>query len=902
MTFRLALLLVIITLLSFSATVSAQVDSVIGQLSNSGADSFSGGMSGNGRFVVFESRGDIATDNPRNADNNVEIFLFDYAQRRIFQITDTKSVLFDTTGAPTFNNIRVEITNTRPVISNDGKWIAFSSNATTSVPGQTPNGTNPGLFNGNTYTSPTPTPTASPTGSPSATPTGSPTASPTPGANPLAGDGNLEMWLYRIPVYEDVADLSAGDEIAVTDLSGGVFTLVTNTPASQTPRAGTSTTGPFVADDNHDASINDDGTVTAFVSTRDLVTCVGNSFPNDDNDEIFTYVREAGATCPDGSNVGIRQVTKTPRGPISDPIYSKNPTISGDGERVVFASTGDNPIVGMTGGTNPSTSRNEEIFYADLIAGSPMDGTVKKQITTTTPTNPGDPVNVLDLGRRMSRDGRYIAFESYADLATIPNGANKTSFALYLYDTQAPAPTPGNSPFRQIGPRSDADTAATGGDLQHYPNFTDYDKGGNATTLVFETRLNIKPDGTIPTVASEGLNPDPQRQGQIYSYPLDVPTATATFTRLAKFPNTILQILASTQLLPSDSVERMAFNFSLSELGTGNFDLRSEVYYYRLPSVDTQTPVTISLATGATRIPVLPAVVVATGTATGTGTPSPSPTFTVTATSTATVTATATATATVTSSPSGSPSNTPTATPTQTPQTPPAVFGISPGMSVILNYQAGIDPPIVARTAVGSINRSFTLPIELSGLSMTINGAACGLKSVSRHRIEFIVPPGLTSALTGTNYPLVINNNGVLMKSTVTIVPARPDIFNTEGLLGPGGRAKLFNVTNSVHLTEPFVVKTIMRKGNKLVPSVLRIYVTGVANLGAGSITVRIRDSVINALTGPVIVEPGVYTFDFALPAALAHAGDQPVVVTVNGGTVMFSSRLDDTTSFVFIL
>ena len=69
------------------------------------------------------------------------------------------------------------------------------------------------------------------------------------------------------------------------------------------------------------------------------------------------------------------------------------------------------------------------------------------------------------------------------------------------------------------------------------------------------------------------------------------------------------------------------------------------------------------------------------------------------------------------------------------------------------------------------------------------------------------------------------------MRTNVTIVPARPDIFNTTGMVGPGGRAKLFNVTNSRHTTEPFTVRTILRKGNRLVPSVLRIYVTGVANL-----------------------------------------------------------------------
>ena len=52
-------------------------------------------ISANGRFVVFTSNGDVATEKTptrNNADGNREIFLLDYAQRRIFQITDTKNV------------------------------------------------------------------------------------------------------------------------------------------------------------------------------------------------------------------------------------------------------------------------------------------------------------------------------------------------------------------------------------------------------------------------------------------------------------------------------------------------------------------------------------------------------------------------------------------------------------------------------------------------------------------------------------------------------------------------------------------------------------------------------------------------------------------------------------------
>jgi hypothetical protein len=878
-TLRLTFLFVIITLNLFAGSALGQVDSVLAQLSSSAAESFAGGISGNGRFVVFESRGDLATENPRNADNNLEIFLFDYAQRRIYQITDTKSLLFNTASLPIFSNIRVEITNTRPVISNDGRWIAFSSNATTSRP-EMPDKTNPSFFDANAFTSPTPTPsptatptpTGSPTGSPTATPTPSPTA--TPAANPLTEDGNLEMWIYQIPAYPEVADLSAGDEIPAVNLAGGTFIRVSNTEPSQFPRPGTSTTGPFIAEDNHDASISDDGNVIAFVSTRDLVPCPGpdpcpngNQYPEEDNDEIFTYVRSIST---------VQQVTKTPRGLISNPIYNKNPTISGNGLRITFASTGENPIIGMTGGVNPEESRNEEIHYTDLSALGMPEG-VKKQVTTTTSTNPGDPVNILDYGRRMSRDGRYIAFDSYADLAATPPGANSTAFALFVYDVTTDT-------FRQIGPRSDADTAATGGDVFRYPGFTDYDAGGVATTLVFETRLNITASGMVPTVAADGLNPDPGRPAQIYSIPID-PAAPQVFARLAKFPPPA-SLIASTQLITSNSLERAVFNLGLTELGGANFDRFTEVFYFLKPDVASETPVTISVSTGATGIPVTFATP-----ATPTGTP--------------TATATPTATPTPTVTPTGSPTATPSASPTATPVTPPAVYGISSGMLAIINYQAGTNQPIVARTSVGSIDRSFSLPIELSGLTMTINGYACGLKAVSQHRIEFVVPPGLPTALEGLSYPLVINNNGTIMRNTVTLVPARPDIFNQNMTLEAGGRAKLFNVTNTVQTTEPFTVRTIKRKGNRLVPSVIRVYATGIGNVLAAGFTIRIGSVTIPAAsvtTNATIIEPGVYTVDFLLPASLEGAGDQPIVLTVVLGNTSYSSRLDDTTSRVRIL
>ena len=75
-------------------TPSATPDPFVAQITSSvsGFYSFAGDITANGRFVVFESNGNLDTQNPRNADGNREIFMFDYAQRRIFQITNTKNV------------------------------------------------------------------------------------------------------------------------------------------------------------------------------------------------------------------------------------------------------------------------------------------------------------------------------------------------------------------------------------------------------------------------------------------------------------------------------------------------------------------------------------------------------------------------------------------------------------------------------------------------------------------------------------------------------------------------------------------------------------------------------------------------------------------------------------------
>ncbi len=191
MKFHSFVLLVIIALVGNFSAVLAQVDSVIGQVTSSPAETFAGGISGDGRLIVFESTGNLATENPRNADGNREVFLFDYAQRRIFQITDTKSLLTNAAMPPVFSNVKVEISNLRPVISNNGRWIAFGSNAN-SVSQPQANLT-PGNFDAASLND-------------------------SMNNNPLTTDGNTEMWLYQVPAVAPV-DLSFGGEISPINLS-----------------------------------------------------------------------------------------------------------------------------------------------------------------------------------------------------------------------------------------------------------------------------------------------------------------------------------------------------------------------------------------------------------------------------------------------------------------------------------------------------------------------------------------------------------------------------------------------------------------------------------------------------------------------------------------------------------
>jgi uncharacterized protein (TIGR03437 family) len=203
--------------------------------------------------------------------------------------------------------------------------------------------------------------------------------------------------------------------------------------------------------------------------------------------------------------------------------------------------------------------------------------------------------------------------------------------------------------------------------------------------------------------------------------------------------------------------------------------------------------------------------------------------------------------------------------------------------------------------AAASYTRKPSLPIELGGVSLSINSAAAGLYSVSRRQIVFVVPPGLpVFATTGTTYPMVINIKGHILRGSVPILPAQPDIFTSTN--GAGGRARVFNALNGT--TEGFTVFTV-RPRDPRTPTVLRIILTGVEGVPSTQITVRIGTVTLSGAairSGAVRTDmPGFYQIDVQLPTSLAGAGDVPIVVSVTAGGQTFTSRLEDTAPRILI-
>jgi len=279
-----------------------------------------------------------------------------------------------------------------------------------------------------------------------------------------------------------------------------------------------------------------------------------------------------------------------------------------------------------------------------------------------------------------------------------------------------------------------------------------------------------------------------------------------------------------------------------AELGGGNPDFGAEVFYNLSPPNTTESSGTISLFTGASLVSVAPA--------------SPTPT--------------------------GSPTPTPSPSPTPTAGGPLVAPGLAAGELSVINSTVSLAPSAGMTGNASESQFGPPLPVELKGVSVSIRGAACGMYSVSSTAINFVIPPGLSP---GT-YPLVINNNGTVIRGNITLVPAQPDIFTSSN--GPNGRASICNITDPTVpgcIPEPFDVTTPPSPGGSPVPTVLEVYATGVRGTAAGNISVVIGTTSITATGNIPNDQPGFDNIVITLPSTVDRGDNLPVVVKVGAAT-----------------
>jgi hypothetical protein len=327
------------------------------------AESFHSAISGNGRFLVFSS----AADNLVPGDNNQRTDIF----RRDLV---TGEIVLVTTGPNGQSNSQAF----EPSISDDGRFIAFSTNAFNLASGDT-NGAN------DIYVK------DMQTGTVTLVSTGVNGIGNGNSSNPaISGDG-------RYAAFESSAsNLVTGDsngaiDIFVKDLQTGTVTLVSTgangqgSGFSQTP------------------TISSDGRYVAFFSyASNLVTGDTNG-----RADVFVKDLQTGA---------LTLVSVATTGQSNG--FSFNPSISADGRFVAFHSDANNLVTGDTNGVY-------DVFVRDLQSGT----TTLVSISGSTLSN-GQSQNPA-----ISSDGRYVAFES--DGANLVAGDTNGTRDVFVKDLQS---------------------------------------------------------------------------------------------------------------------------------------------------------------------------------------------------------------------------------------------------------------------------------------------------------------------------------------------------------------------------------------------------------------------------------------------------------------------------------
>lgn len=267
-------------------------------------DSGNPSISGNGRYVVFESAATNLV--PADTGGFWDIFLRDRQTGATTRLSVSSGG-----GQANFNSFN-------PAVSSDGRLVAFESAANNLVVGDT--NAQWDVFIRDVLTTQTTRASLAPGGS---------QANGNSGAASLSDDGR---WLAY---YSSATNLVTGDTNGVLDI------FITDLLSGQTERVSTSTTATQSNAQSDSPHLSSDGRYVIFESSAT------NLVSGDTNGalDIFLKDRETGTT----SRLSVATDGTQGNG---DAVAFNGPRISGDGRLAALASSANNLVVGDTNGTS----------------------------------------------------------------------------------------------------------------------------------------------------------------------------------------------------------------------------------------------------------------------------------------------------------------------------------------------------------------------------------------------------------------------------------------------------------------------------------------------------------------------------------------------------------------------
>lgn len=508
----------------------------------------------------------------------------------------------------------------------------------------------------------------------------------------ISGDGTRIVFASTSGQLTDISNADGNGEIYLATLPRGA--------TAATIERITETDGLKDSFDNNTPTINFDGSVIAFVSTRSLFKLRGvlqfSAQNEDKNAQVYLY------------EVNTRKYTQVTYKRIDEGIkdfeakgFISNPFLSGDGKTLVFLS-------GYNFSGNAAVNNadlNGEIYLYKV--GDPINQVTQVTNTTDQAKVPEDgAVNVLSrFSKHLSDDGSLLVFESAGGVSPTKTGERIRDVFLYNANTKS---------FTQV-------TAQDVGkrDLSDYNYFPSIN--GEGKLIAFSSKLNL------PVVNDTAGNFNNSRE--IFRY--DIAASTANDPKFFLVTQTEVSTVTTDQRLIlfapfiNDGGQSIAFSNN-GNLLAAQFNTTAEVFQAVLRPAIRENSAALALANAAS--------------------------FDKTAVARGSIV---------------------------------AAFG-----SELAN-------------APGESQDFDNYPYELNGVSVTVGDSLSGIAgrmiSVSSGQVNFVLPTGLAA---DDDVLVIVNNNGVISRTTVDIRDAAPGVYAVRSDGKGQANAKCMRTSDSGKETE----------------------------------------------------------------------------------------------------